>query len=84
MICGINGAFKLADIIMVDCIPWSILGNPENGILISPYERDNHDEDDELFTLSVYLELLARDGRDFRMLRHKDWKKVIGNGSAEK
>jgi HAD-superfamily hydrolase (TIGR02245 family) len=65
--------------IHIDDVSTNFQLNPENGLQVTPFKEalKNRHEDKELFFLTKYLLIIAKDEEDFSVLNHMKWKEYI-------
>ena len=71
--------FNAHNTVHVDDLARNFAFNPQSGLKIKPYKNstDARHSDRELLYLSVYLQLIAEQEKDFRVLRHEEWREYM-------
>jgi carboxy-terminal domain RNA polymerase II polypeptide A small phosphatase len=62
--------FKMSDLLIVDDSHYKVMDNPDNYLIIRPFEGDQ--EDDELVALLDYLKMIIHE--DFKTISKDNWK----------
>ena len=71
--------FSAANTVHVDDLARNFAFNPQSGLKIKPYKNSTEarSSDRELLYLSVYLQLIAEHEKDFRGLKHDEWREYM-------